>query len=419
MNDQLISQLTGIPLRQIQSYNPQQKQQVIAMAKKNPKWDTFQDNINKDSMEQSSKSMEKLGYTPGLQGWTKSYTSNYQFEKPKPKLVRQPRQLTDQEIQEEVELTKKLNPTYQYEHFASIKDPNRIGVIVTNPITGEKAEYAKSYVDMYGNDIENPSWVYVGKGISGAEGQSWRKVAGNMTVNGRQVDSSNKPIHSSETSYVSPHKETKETKETKSEKPVLQPRQTSSVTATVSREAAKYPGNKNGYVANRAQGSDAFLNTVDKIRNKVKQGASAAWDYLDGPEEKIQPTVPSGPRRNIFTVGMKKIHGTFGNAYKPTPGSYGGGQFGGGGASSTFYERPEYEEIKEKKQLLVPITTSRNRDEAFAQARKEGKKTFWFNGKEYTTEMGTGPASAAHDVESKTVLVPLEYTKNRKVKKKD
>ena len=32
-----------------------------------------------------------------------------------------------------------------------------------------------------------------------------------MTVNGRQVDSSNKPIHSSETSYVSPHKETKET----------------------------------------------------------------------------------------------------------------------------------------------------------------------------------------------------------------
>ena len=116
---------------------------------------------------------------------------------------------------------------------------------------------------------------------------------------------------------------------------------------------------------------------------------------------------------------MKKIHGTFGNAYKPTPGSYGGGQSGGGGAGSTFYERPEYEEIKEKKQLLVPITTSRNRDEAFAQARKEGKKTFWFNGKEYTTEMGTGPASAAHDVESKTVLVPLEYTKNRKVKKKD
>ena len=156
MNDQLISQLTGIPLKQIQSYNPQQKQQVIAMAKKSPKWDAFQDNINRVSMETSSKSMEKLGYTPGLQGWTKSYTTNYKFEKPetKPKLVRQPRQLTDQEIQEEIELTKKLNPTYQYEYFASIKDPNRVGVKVTNPVTGEVAEYGASYVDMYGNEIK-------------------------------------------------------------------------------------------------------------------------------------------------------------------------------------------------------------------------------------------------------------------------
>lgn len=33
--------------------------------------------------------------------------------------------------------------------------------------------------------------------------------------------------------------------------------------------------------------------------------------------------------------------------------------------------------------------------------------------------MGTGPASAAHDIEAKTVLVPLEYTKNRKVRKEN
>lgn len=410
MDDKLLSKLTGIPIQQINRYSPQQRAQLVQMLQKT--------NLPKIDTTKADELLQKRT-TSSINGLISRYGLSDAIKTPRPtKPKHTPRELTDEEIQAEVALTRQLNPTYQYQHFASIKDPNRVGVIVTNPITGERAEYARSFVDMNGNDIANPQWEYVGNGTL-KEGQSWRKVAGNMTVNGRQVDSSNKPIHSSETSYVSPHKETKETKETKSEKPVLQPRQTSSVTATVSREAAKYPGNKNGYVANRAQGSDAFLNTVDKIWNKVKQGASAAWDYLDGPEEKIQPTVPSGPRRNIFTVGMKKIHGTFGNAYKPTPGSYGGGQFGGGGAGSTFYERPEYEEIKEKKQLLVPITTSRNRDEAFAQARKEGKKTFWFNGKEYTTEMGTGPASAAHDVESKTVLVPLEYTKNRKVKKKD
>lgn len=410
MDDKLLSKLTGIPIQQINRYSPQQRAQLVQMLQKT--------NLPKIDTTKADELLQKRT-TSSINGLISRYGLSDAIKTPRPtKPKHTPRELTDEEIQAEVALTRQLNPTYQYQHFASIKDPNRVGVIVTNPVTGERAEYARSFVDMNGNDIANPQWEYVGNGTL-KEGQSWRKVAGNMTVNGRQVDSSNKPIHSSETSYAYPHKETKETKETKSEKPVLQPRQTSSVTATVSREAAKYPGNKNGYVADRAQGSDAFLNTVDKIWNKVKQGASAAWDYLDGPEEKIQPTVPSGPRRNIFTVGMKKIHGTFGNAYKPTPGSYGGGQFGGGGAGSTFYERPEYEEIKEKKQLLVPITTSRNRDEAFAQARKEGKKTFWFNGKEYTTEMGTGPASAAHDVESKTVLVPLEYTKNRKVKKKD
>lgn len=82
MNDEMLSQLTGIPLRQIQTYNPQQKQQIIAMTKKNPKWDQFQDNINKHSMGLSGRSMEGLGYTPGLQGWSKAYTSNYTFEKP-------------------------------------------------------------------------------------------------------------------------------------------------------------------------------------------------------------------------------------------------------------------------------------------------------------------------------------------------
>lgn len=431
MNDQLISQLTGIPLKQIQSYNPQQKQQVIAMAKKNPKWDAFQDNINKASMETSSKSMESLGYTPGLQGWTKSYTPNYKFEKPttKPKLVRQPRQLTDQEIQEEVELTKKLNPTYQYEHFASTKDPNRVGVKVTNPVTGEVAEYGASYVDMYGNEIKNPSWEYMGKGALG-EGQSWRKVAGNMRVNGRQVDDSNKPVHSSASSYP----ESKQEKQT----PKVETRQKqssevpSSVVATINRTAARFPGGGGGYSANGNRNgkaffgladSDALVNLAGDAWDAAKGFMSKVGDYLSGPDKPIQTNTPTYGRRNLIMEGMQKAHSTFGNTdpkNAPIPGTYGGGKMGGGGAGSTFYTTPEYEEIQEKERLLVPITQTWNRDQAFAQARKEGKKTFWFDGKEYTTEMGDKPASAANHTETKTVgILPIEYNKKRKILKEE
>lgn len=421
MNDLLISQLTGIPLIQIQTYNPQQKQQAIARAKKSPKWDAFQDNVNRTSMEVSSKSMEGLGYTPGLQGWTKAYTSNYKFEKPQPRYT--PRQATEQENLEEIELMKKLNPTYKYEYFASIKDPNRVGVKVTDPYTGEIAEYGASYVDMYGNEIKNPSWEYMGKGALG-EGQSWRKVAGNMRVNGRQVDSSNKPVHSSASSYP----EVKQTPklEKRQEKPSEVP---TSVVATINRTATRFPGGGRGYSANgNSNGkaffgladSDALVNLAGDAWNATKGFISKLGNYLAGPEKPIQTNTPSYGRRNLITESMQKFQNTFGNAYKPTPGSYGGGKMGGGGAGSTFYSTPEYEEIQEKEKLLVPITQTWNRDQAFAQARKEGKKTFWFNGKEYTTEMGTGPASAAHDVETKiTGVIPVEYNKKRKVKKED
>lgn len=431
MNDQLLSQLTGIPLRQIQSYNPQQKQQVIEMAKKSPKWDAFQDNVNRNSMETSSKSMENLGYTPGLNGWTKTFNSNYKFEKPKPirQPIRQPRQLTDQEIQEEVALTKKLNPTYQYEHFASTKDPNRVGVKVTNPVTGEVAEYGASYVDMYGNEIKNPSWEYMGKGALG-EGQSWRKVAGNMRVNGRQVDSSNKPIHFSASSYP----ESKQEKQT----PKVETRQKqssevpSSVVATINRTAARFPGGGGGYSANGNRNgkaffgladSDALVNLAGDAWNATKGFMSKVGDYLSGPDKPIQTNTPTYGRRNLIMEGMQKVHSTFGNTdpkNAPIPDTYGGGKMGGGGAGSIFYSTPEYEEIQEKEKLLVPITQTWNRDQAFAQARKEGKKTFWFDGKEYTTEMGNKPASAANHIETRTIgILPIEYNKKRKILKEE
>ena len=257
MNDLLISQLTGIPLKQIQSYNPQQKQQVIAMAKKSPKWDTFQDNVNKASMEVSSKSMENLGYTPGLQGWTKTYNTNLEeFEpKTKPKLVRQ------------------------------------------------------------------PSWEYMGKGALG-EGQSWRKVAGNMRVNGRQVDNSNKPVHSSASSYPESKQEKQAPKlDKRQEKPSEVP---TSVVATINRTAARFPGGGGGYSANGNRNgkaffgladSDALVNLAGDAWNATKGFMSKVGDYLSGPDKPIQTNTPSYGRRNLITEGMQKVHNTFGNAY--------------------------------------------------------------------------------------------------------
>ena len=405
MNDQQLSQLTGIPVEQIATYNQAQRQQLMKVAHKKF-MSPYIDSMNKLAMETESLSMEDAGFEYTPNGWRKIIT----VKNPgKPKF--RPKGIPTVSI-EGIHPTDVIHDQY----YMSVVDPYRANVTRTQYTYD--LDKNKSHIDIqlkvvYNKDVENPSWE------SSNGTQSWRKIVGTLKVNGAKVDNSNQPIHSSQTSYQSPHKNTEQKAEQKVDTKPSSQSKNSSVTATINREASKYPGNKNGYVADRAQGSDAFLNFAGKVWNKVKQGAVATWDYLDGPEEKIQTTTPSGPRRNIFTTGMKKIHGTFGNAYKTTPGSYGGGQFGGGGAGSTFHERPEYEEIKEKKQVLVPITTSRNRDEAFAQARKEGKKTFWFNGKEYTTEMGTGPASAAHDVESKTVLVPLEYTKNRKVRKEN
>lgn len=201
-----------------------------------------------------------------------------------------------------------------------------------------------------------------------------------------------------------------------------------SVVATINRTAARFPGGGGGYSANgNSNGkaffgladSDALVNLAGDAWNATKGFMSKLGNYLAGPEKPIQTNTPSYGRRNLITEGMQKIHNTFGNAYHRR-GEYGGGKMGGGGVGSTFYSTPEYEEIQEKEKLLVPITQTWNRDQAFAQARKEGKKTFWFDGKEYTTEMGNTPASAANHTETRTVgILPIEYNKKRKILKEE
>lgn len=94
---------------------------------------------------------------------------------------------------------------------------------------------------------------------------------------------------------------------------------------------------------------------------------------------------------------------------------FGLGQFGGGGAGTQFSPIQEEQFELKKDTLWVPVQQSYN--EAFANARKKGLKTFMFNGELKTTELGDDPK--AQEAGSKRMqqigLIPIEYTK--KVKK--
>lgn len=91
---------------------------------------------------------------------------------------------------------------------------------------------------------------------------------------------------------------------------------------------------------------------------------------------------------------------------------YGGGQHGGAGAGSLFVQpTPEYELVKDT--LWVPVQESYN--DAFANARKKGLKTFMFNGELKNTELGNDPkAQEAGAKRFQNIgLIPIEYTKQR------
>lgn len=96
---------------------------------------------------------------------------------------------------------------------------------------------------------------------------------------------------------------------------------------------------------------------------------------------------------------------------------YGGGKQGGAGAGSLFVQTtPEYELVKDT--LWIPIQESYN--EAFANARKKGLKTFMFNGELKNTELGNDPkAQEAGSKRFQNVgLIPIERTK-KIIPKKD
>ena len=97
---------------------------------------------------------------------------------------------------------------------------------------------------------------------------------------------------------------------------------------------------------------------------------------------------------------------------------FGLGQFGGGGAGMQFSPIQEEQFELKKDTLWVPVQQSYN--EAFANARKKGLKTFMFNGELKNTELGNDPkAQEAGSKRFQNVgLIPIERTK-KIIPKKD
>lgn len=95
-------------------------------------------------------------------------------------------------------------------------------------------------------------------------------------------------------------------------------------------------------------------------------------------------------------------------------GEYNGGQSGGAGARTIITDSPNYTWVEKRDTLWLPVEQSFN--EAFTKARKQGLKTFQFNGKLFNTEMGNNPNSQTAGARRFEMLglIPIEIKKRYK-----
>lgn len=98
-------------------------------------------------------------------------------------------------------------------------------------------------------------------------------------------------------------------------------------------------------------------------------------------------------------------------------GTYGGGEFGGAGASSLFLESPDdYTLVKDT--VWIPYRETFN--DAFGRARAAGLDEFIFDNKLYNTELGDNPDNyRAGEERAIEGLLPVERTRQVKNKKAD
>lgn len=145
-------------------------------------------------------------------------------------------------------------------------------------------------------------------------------------------------------------------------------------------------------LANKEDYSSAMVKKANFARNASK------WKHADGG--------PLDTRMELLRRLEEK---------RNRRGTYGGGEFGGAGASSLFLESPDdYTLVKDT--VWVPYRETFN--DAFGRARAAGLDEFMFDNKAYTTELGDNPdnnrAGEERVIEG---LLPVERTKKVKNKK--
>lgn len=134
-------------------------------------------------------------------------------------------------------------------------------------------------------------------------------------------------------------------------------------------------------------------NTYNAIMNIMKKQANEVKIKKYGGKMNLQnignPLARYGKRKVYKTIKGAKAHWEINERGEKVlvPNNtieYGGGQFSGSGAGASWGDE-ETVEPKTNQLDVIPLPESRTFNEAYSAARREKKKTFMFNGKEYST----------------------------------
>ena len=133
------------------------------------------------------------------------------------------------------------------------------------------------------------------------------------------------------------------------------------------------------------------INNLEEIRSYYNKFAEG------GEKNTINPRHAKLLARRGMPGDIEALHKAGYDKYGNPIVTFGGGSFGGGGAGMEFdnnkVKSEDYDYVKN-----TPLLHSFS--EAFNNARKSGKNTFVFNGKEYTTEISDNPNYVGKQYES-------------------
>lgn len=159
--------------------------------------------------------------------------------------------------------------------------------------------------------------------------------------------------------------------------------------------------------------SKALAEKRKKANTAVKAGGGGLYD---DPNKKNREAVKAwASDLSRFVTTVPEAIGSLFNGGAPTSGTkYGGGSGGGAGTTTKFRKENKMEDWFKNDTIYVPITETFN--DAFANARKNGDKTFTFDNKEYTTELG-GDEKSVKAGEARTRAIGLfPFVKKRRLR---